>query len=135
MSLKSEVNTKSLIAYLLKNHYEVYLPVITNVVKNEMQFSKIINLDYAANIIKGIKQPISHDWINPRQLQVIVMPVTAFNSNKDRIGKGYGYYDQYLKKTNAIKVGFAFAITKCFNFQVEVNDVPLDLIMTESEII
>ena len=61
VSLKSEVNTMSLIKYLLTNHYEVYLPVITNVVNNEMQFSKIINLDYASCIIKGIKQPISHD--------------------------------------------------------------------------
>ena len=135
VSLKSEVNTMSLIKYLLTNHYEVYLPVITNVVNNEMQFSKIINLDYASCIIKGIKQPISHDWIKPIDLQVIIIPVTGFNLHKDRIGKGYGYYDKYLKKTNAIKIGFAFAMMKCFNFIADINDVPLDLIMTESEII
>lgn len=135
VSLKSEVNTNLLCEYLLAHDFEVYVPVITNLVNNEMQFSKINNLDYAYCITKGIKQPINHHWINPNDLQVIVIPTTAFSPHKDRIGKGKGYYDKYFKKTTAIKVGFAFAITKCFNFLVDVNDVPLDLIMTESEII
>lgn len=133
-SLKNEVNTTSLISYLLSCKYEVYLPVITNLIKNEMQFSKINRSNYAYEVAKGIKQPSNKNWIRPTELDVIIVPVTGFNSNKHRIGKGYGYYDKYLKQTNAIKVGFAFSITWCFNFEIDVNDVPLDLIITESEI-
>ena len=69
------------------------------------------------------------------ELDIIVIPVTGFNGNKYRIGKGLGYYDKYLKQTKATKVGFAFNLTRCFSFNLDVNDVPLDLIMTESEII
>lgn len=133
-STKNEVNTTKLIDYLLANAYEVYLPVITNLLNNEMQFNKINHSDYDYAIIKGIKQPTNKNSIKPNELDLIVIPVTGFNSNKYRIGKGFGYYDKYLKLTNAIKVGFAFSITQCFSFNVDVNDVPLDLIITESEI-
>ena len=133
-SLKNEVNTNSLIVYLLHNSYEVYLPVITNIVKNEMQFSKINRSDYACEVVKGIKQPSNQNWIKPPEIDLIIVPVTGFNSNKQRIGKGLRYYDKYLKQTKAIKIGFAFKVTQCFNFEIDVNDVPLDLIITESEI-
>ena len=134
-SLKNEVNTNQLIAFLLNQHYEVYLPVITNLSTNQMQFSKINNFDYDYSILKGIKQPTNKQWIKPNELDLIIIPVCGFDANKYRIGKGLGYYDKYLKQTNAIKVGFAFNIVRCFSFKIDVNDVPLDLIMTESEII
>lgn len=134
-SLKTEVNTNELIAFLLNHHYEVYLPVITNMLENQMQFSKISSSDYAYERMKGIKQPTNHEWIKPTDLDLIIVPVGGFDANKYRIGKGLGYYDKYLKQTKALKIGFAFNIVRCFSFQIDVNDVPLDLIMTESEII
>ncbi|MBO6104131.1 hypothetical protein J6P04_03775 [bacterium] len=73
--------------------------------------------------------------MKPTDLDLIIIPVGGFDANKYRIGKGLGYYDKYLKQTKALKIGFAFNIVRCFSFQIDVNDVPLDLIMTESEII
>jgi 5-formyltetrahydrofolate cyclo-ligase len=66
---------------------------------------------------------------------VVFIPLIACDKNKNRIGFGKGYYDKFLQNRNCIKVGI------CYDFQVVANitpnatDIPLDIIVTESEII
>jgi 5-formyltetrahydrofolate cyclo-ligase len=58
----------------------------------------------------GIAEPIGGIKINPKDIQVIFVPLLAFDEKGYRVGYGRGYYDKYIKlcSPNVIKVGFSF---------------------------
>ena len=82
----------------------------------------------------GILEPDDHQVINPLALDVIVVPLVAFDENRHRIGHGCGYYDRYLIHTKALKIGVAYECQKVDFIQSDVFDVCLDMIITEDHI-
>ena len=75
---------------------------------------------------------IYHPKDEPKQLDVVIVPLLAFDRQGNRIGMGGGYYDRFLKKyPAALKIGLAFELQKIENIPVEPHDVPLDAIITE----
>ncbi len=65
----------------------------------------------------GIAEPIGGIKINPKDIQVIFLPLLAFDESGYRVGYGMGYYDKFIKlcSPNVIKVGFSF-------FEAEIID-------------
>ena len=83
----------------------------------------------------GIKEPdpLHSLFMQKEDIDVILIPCLAFNKDKYRLGYGGGYYDCYLKESQALKIGIAFEIQKSDeNFQ-EDHDIRLDLIITEKD--
>jgi len=66
---------------------------------------------------------------------VVVVPIVAFDQNKQRIGFGMGYYDRYLASISAKKIGLAFSFQEVSDIMIHSNDIPLDIIITEKAII
>jgi 5-formyltetrahydrofolate cyclo-ligase len=58
----------------------------------------------------GIAEPIGGIKINPKEIQVILLPLLAFDESGYRVGYGKGYYDKFIKlcSPKVIKVGFSF---------------------------
>ncbi|WP_315816050.1 5-formyltetrahydrofolate cyclo-ligase [Paraflavitalea speifideaquila] len=58
----------------------------------------------------NILEPISTNIIEPEQLDVIFIPLVAFDEKGYRVGYGKGYYDRYLARCrhDIIRVGFSF---------------------------
>lgn len=82
----------------------------------------------------GILEPKTNVLINPNDLDAIVVPLVAFDENKNRIGHGKGYYDRYLATTKALKIGVAFETQKVEPFVKSEFDVTLDYIVSESKV-
>ena len=62
----------------------------------------------------GIPEPLKTKKIIPR---IILIPLLAFDKDKNRLGYGKGFYDKYLnkyikKKKNILTVGVAFSFQK-----------------------
>ena len=62
----------------------------------------------------GIPEPVKSIPVIP---DVVLLPLLAFDKNKNRLGYGKGYYDKYLKKyikihKNILTVGIAFSFSK-----------------------
>lgn len=57
----------------------------------------------------GILEPTRGGVIEPDEIDLIVVPLLAFDLNGHRIGYGKGYYDKYLKKCKpgSLKVGLS----------------------------
>lgn len=82
----------------------------------------------------GIRTPIREKsrLLPPEQLDLILVPCTAFDEDCRRVGMGKGYYDRYLPRCpRAFKLGVAFEAQKTARAAVEPHDQRLDGFMTE----
>lgn len=108
-------------------------PKITS---NAMSFLKIEDynqLQWVADPL-GFRYPASGADVGPQQLDVILVPGLGFSSYGERLGRGKGYYDQYLAKFKGLIIGV------CFDCQwteghlpVDDWDIKMNYIITESK--
>ncbi len=66
---------------------------------------------------------------------VILIPGLAFTNCFERLGRGKGYFDSYLKDFKGIKVGVFFSFQEVENVYSEEHDESLDIIITEKDIL
>ncbi len=69
--------------------------------------------------------------VDPADIDVVIVPCVGFDEKKNRLGHGGGYYDRYLKKTNALRICVAFEAQKLDQVIADENDIAMDLIITE----
>lgn len=84
----------------------------------------------------GIPEPISNTKIAENEIDLVLVPLLAFDQIGHRIGYGGGFYDKFLAKTrpDCIKIGLSFFDPFSTNFQPESTDIPLDFCITPSKI-
>jgi 5-formyltetrahydrofolate cyclo-ligase len=67
------------------------------------------------------------------QLDLIIMPLLAFDSQGTRLGMGAGYYDRTLRdKKNVVLVGVGYDFQRLAYIEPQPWDVPLDFGITPS---
>ena len=69
----------------------------------------------------------------PAEIDLVVVPGTAFSPRGARIGRGRGYYDRYLsqREFRGVKVGVCYAHQLVGELPVEPHDVAMDCVVTE----
>ena len=84
----------------------------------------------------GAQVPAVEDYFEP---EIVIVPLVAFDRAGGRLGYGGGFYDRTLEKLRAkrptLAIGFAFAAQEAESVPLEDTDQPLDLLVTEREII
>ncbi len=117
---------------------QVFLPVIAGRTLRFAPFHP--GSDLRANRF-GIPEPVTprRNWRNARQLDVIVAPLVAFDSDGRRLGMGGGFYDRTLAfRTRRSRgrrphfIGLAFEMQKVAKLPSDAWDVALDAVVTES---
>lgn len=127
-SFGHEIETYTLIEKLLMKNYKVYLPRVEG---KKMNFYKIKSLDNLMKSTFGILEPHHGEAADKDSIDVIVVPLLAFDKNKFRIGYGGGFYDAYLKDYSGVKIGIAYSFQFTEEKFVETQDVACDYIVTE----
>ncbi|OGT53770.1 MAG: 5-formyltetrahydrofolate cyclo-ligase [Gammaproteobacteria bacterium RIFCSPHIGHO2_12_FULL_42_13] len=83
----------------------------------------------------GILEPVSEVRIDANQLDIIFIPVVAFNEKCHRIGRGKGYYDRTLASANhPVLIGLAYEFQKAELPQKEIWDIAMDYVITEARV-
>jgi len=71
--------------------------------------------------------------------ELVIVPLVAFTRAGGRLGYGGGFYDRTLEllraKRATLAIGFAYSAQECAELPLEATDQPLDMIVTEREII
>ena len=137
MDMKTEVKiTKLLELYPKKNFF---ISKIINSKNREMKINKYNKNELILHKF-GYYESSSNDFYDEEILDVVIVPALAFDSKKNRIGFGGGYYDTFLEKVRK-KNNKALFIGVCYDFQIidsvptEKHDVTLDFVVSESKII
>ena len=118
----------------------LYLPVITDFRHSRMRFVRY-RTDSVMRVNRyGIAEP---DWrhaevIPVRQLDLILLPLVAFDANGFRLGSGAGFYDRSLHHLREGRrwrrpklIGVGYECQRVARLQLDRWDVPLDGMLTE----
>ena len=82
----------------------------------------------------GIRAPVPEHstLLQPEQLDLVLVPCTAFDADCRRVGMGKGDYDRYLPRcTRAVKIGIALEVQRVPCAAVDAHDQRLDAFVTE----
>ena len=83
----------------------------------------------------GEPDPERSQIVDPKDIDLVVCPCTAFDEDHYRLGMGGGYYDRFLPKcTKAVKCSIAFEIQKGDDIPHESWDQPVDFCVTDRAI-
>ncbi|PZP48345.1 MAG: 5-formyltetrahydrofolate cyclo-ligase [Pseudopedobacter saltans] len=84
----------------------------------------------------GIEEPISDIVVDPEDIDLVFVPLLAFDQNGDRLGYGKGFYDRYLSlcRPDAIKIGFSFFSPEEKISDSSTLDIPLNFGITPDKI-
>lgn len=80
----------------------------------------------------NIPEPVDGIEINSTQIEVVFVPLLAFDKTGNRIGYGKGFYDRFLSKCKpeTIKIGLSFFEAEEEVFETSENDIKLDYCVT-----
>ena len=136
LAMRSEVDTRPLIAEALARGKQVAVPVVVPKAA-ELTHAWLDSLD-AGDLVAG-----NFGTFNPRDMRpahpgdwdLTIVPLLAFDRRGYRLGYGKGFYDRLLGGAPMPTIGVAFAAQEVDALPVEPFDVPLDCIVTEDEVI
>ena len=127
-AFKGEVNLREFLDFCIDKDKRVFMPRIVD--RGTMQAA-----EYTRNCLMqcnayGINEPLTNT-VGCEALDVIIVPALAFDEKLFRLGYGGGYYDRFLKRADALKIGV------CFDFQIvdrlpcEDHDIKMDMVISE----
>ena len=133
-STGNEVITYPLIGRAMMLDKGVAFPYIASASEQEMVFKYILSVtDLKPGPFK-LLQPGANATVMEMP-DVIIMPLVAFDADKNRIGHGGGYYDRYLKSHPAsFKIALAYECQRVDTIEAKSHDIRPDLIITEEKI-
>ena len=120
-----------------------HLPVIGLPNVNHLWFAPYKKNDPLVTNRFGIGEPDTplHETTRSYGLDLVLMPLVAFDSDGNRLGMGKGYYDRTLKFLRLRKhwrkprlVGIAYELQKLEQLPFQAWDIPLDAVVTEKSV-
>ena len=133
ISKYNELDTSSIINKLKSEQKIIIVPKISN---NELVHIAINDKTEFSLNEYGIKEPNNGNHFIIENLDLIFIPLLAFDLEGHRVGYGKGYYDSFLKLTNnsTLKIGLSFfdPINKIQD--IDDNDVKLDYCVTPKQV-
>ncbi|MBI5197452.1 MAG: 5-formyltetrahydrofolate cyclo-ligase [Nitrospirae bacterium] len=140
LATRSEVMTEGMVRASLARGKRVVVPVV-NSSRQGIELSEIRDYDRELSPgYRGILEPVpsARRPVSMEQLDLMVLPLVAFDSRGHRIGYGAGYYDKLLsgiRGDRPVLVGLAYEMQEVENIAEEAHDVSMDWIVTEDRVI
>lgn len=130
---KAEIDTEGIISILLGLDKNVIVPKIKSPTELE-HFLLTDNTKFTSNSL-NIPEPVDGINIEPNKIDVVFIPLLAFDKAGNRIGYGKGYYDRFLDqcREDVIKIGLSFFEAENSIDDMDTTDIPLDFCVTPTK--
>ena len=130
-----EVNVLKILEVEYFKKFNFLLPIIKK--NNSMKFYKWKKNGVLLINKYGIPEPVKTKETIP---SIVLLPLLAYDKNKNRIGYGKGFYDKFLNKflktrKKILTIGVAFSFQKHHKLPNNKKDFKLDYIITDKGII
>lgn len=135
-----EINPLSILNTAHEMGKSCYLPKLDPSPIAQMQFVEYLPKDPLTTNRLGILEPllIERKIISAELLDLVLVPLVAFDEKGRRLGMGKGYYDRAFAflntepKTKPFLLGIAYDLQRVLKLPSETWDIPLNSIATES---
>lgn len=138
VSFSSEVDTLTFIDECWKLGKRVATPLAVMKTK-ELLIYEINNWKQLQPGVYGILEPIpaKDRLIKPGEIDLVINPGVAFDTELNRMGYGGGFYDRFYHKLNksCIRVAIGFEMQIVEEVPTDQYDIPVDMLITEKRII
>ncbi len=138
-----EIDPVHIIVAAWEMRKQVYLPVLSPF-QSKLYFAPYTaDMDMHLNRF-GIAEPVCNpvNWLTAWQLDLMLLPLVAFDANGNRLGMGGGFYDRSLayrqSRAHSLKpklIGLAHELQHEPQLAINSWDIPLDMIATEERVI
>jgi 5-formyltetrahydrofolate cyclo-ligase len=92
--------------------------------------------DFYTSPIFNLREPLKLcPAVPPEEVDTVIVPGRAFDPSGNRVGRGKGYYDNFLKSTHFTKIAAGFSFQVFDRVPTDSHDIPLDFIVTEETVI
>jgi len=80
----------------------------------------------------GIPEPQNGLTVPPSEIEVVFIPLLAYDKKGHRVGYGKGFYDRFLSKCkpNTLKIGLSLFEPEEKIEGLDATDIPLDYCVT-----
>jgi 5-formyltetrahydrofolate cyclo-ligase len=139
VAVRNEADLAPLIERALKLRCQVYLPRVVTLNAGRMEFRRFEGLRYLRRNPLGLLEPVaSAPRISPRELDLVFVPLTAFDAQGNRLGTGGGFYDRRFAFLGSRRqwrkprlIGVAYEMQRVPSVPAEPWDIVMDAVMTE----
>ncbi len=126
---KAEIDTSFLIDFFFKQHPEI--KVCTSIIDNNGQDLLHTCITPSTTYVPNkwnIPEPVERLAVPEDDIDLVLLPLLAFDIKGNRVGYGKGFYDRFLQncKPEVIKVGLSFFQPTEELIEADAWDVPLD---------
>lgn len=140
LAYQDEFETELLIRSIWQENKICYLPILME--DKTLEFARYNEGDpLSANQFSILEPQSQAKKISPEELDLVIVPLIAFDNRGIRLGTGGGYYDRTFSFLygRAIKkpllIGLGFSAQQCeSNLPSDHWDIPLDAVLTEKGI-
>lgn len=141
-AVRGEVPLNLAIAPLALRGQRYFLPVLDEHVPRGLRFAEFSSGTAVVANRFGIPEPCDTEMRAGKQLDVVLVPLLAFDGRGNRLGTGGGFYDTTFaflrdqsRPARPLLVGIGYAFQQVESLGVESWDVTLDYVATEHELI
>ena len=131
-----EVETTALISLLMEEKKRIVVPIIEKETTT-LRLSYVTDPCHLVESTFRVPEPVGNE--QPAQagdVDVVIVPMLAFDRAGNRLGYGAGYYDRFLSAHPGIrKIGLAFSCQETPSVPADENDIRMDFIVTEDGVL
>jgi len=133
----AEPNTH-LFTYYLEHHLP-HIQLCFPLIDREAVHMKAIHVHEESDFVEnewGIPEPEEGPEVAPKEIDIVLVPLLAFDTKGFRVGYGKGYYDKFLKecRPDVITIGFSYFPPVDKIEDTHAFDVPLNYCITPQQL-